>query len=124
MAEGAEKVEDAGVGAEESESASSSSSLGRSASLGGECELFLARRPLLRVSRAGEVGVAAEADLEVTELLAREAARRSDLSALSLRLLPDMDSISLSRFGWLRCSSAPISQAFRILVSFPLRITI
>jgi hypothetical protein len=93
MVDGAEKVEEAGVGAEESESASSSSSLGRCASLGGECELF--RRPLLRVSRAAEVGVAAEAGFEVTDDLAREAARRSDLSALSLRLLPDMDSITV-----------------------------
>jgi hypothetical protein len=92
MVDGAEKVEEAGVGAEESESASSSSSLGRCASLGGECEF---RRPLLRVSRAADVGVAAEAGFEVTDDLAREAARRSDLSALSLRLLPDMDSITV-----------------------------
>jgi hypothetical protein len=39
--------------------------------------------------------VAAEAGFEVTDDLAREAARRSDLSALSLRLLPDMDSITV-----------------------------
>jgi hypothetical protein len=55
--------------------------------------LFL-RLLLLRVSRTAEVGAAAEAEFEVTD--EREAARRSDLSALSLRLLPDMDSILLS----------------------------
>ena len=93
MVEGAEKVEEAGVGAEESESMSSSSSLGRCASLLGESELFL--RPILRVSPAAGVAVAAEAGCEVADEPERcEASRRRDLSSRSLRLLPDMDLIS------------------------------
>ena len=95
MVEGAEKVDEAGVGAEESESTSSSSSLGRRASLLGESEFFL--RPSLRVSPAVDVAVAAEAGWEVAdEPGRREASRRRDLSSLSPRLVPDMDLISQS----------------------------
>lgn len=92
MVEGAEKVDEAGVGAEASESTSSSSSLGRCASL-GESDLFL--RVLLRVSPAAGVAVAAEAACEgADEPGRREASRRRDLSSRSPRLVPDMDLMS------------------------------
>lgn len=93
MVEGAEKVDEAGVGAEASESTSSSSSLGRCASLLGESDLFL--RVLLRVSPAAGVAVATEAAREgADEPGRREASRRRDLSSLSPRLVPDMDLMS------------------------------
>jgi hypothetical protein len=87
--EGAEKVEEAGVGAEESESTSSSRSLGRCASFLGEFEVF--RSPILRVSPAVRVAGTAEAAWDAADESARcEACRRRDLSSLSPRLLPDM----------------------------------
>jgi hypothetical protein len=93
MVEGAEKVEEAGVGAEESESTSSSRSLGRRASFLGEFDLFLS--PVLRVSPAIRVAGAVEAGWVVADGPGRcEASRRRDLSSLSPRLLPDMDLIA------------------------------
>jgi hypothetical protein len=68
MVGGAEKVEEAGVGVEESESASSSS-LGRRALLLGEFDLFLCL--VLRAPLVTEVGVAAESACEVTDDSAR-----------------------------------------------------
>lgn len=93
MVGGAEKVDEAGVGAEESESTSSSRSPGRRASLLGESELFLS--PILRVSPPARVAGPAEAECKAAdESERREASRRRDLSSLSPRLLPDMDLIS------------------------------
>lgn len=82
-------------GAEESESTSSSRSLGRRTSFLGESELLLS--PILRASPAVRVAAAAEAEWEVADESRRcEASRRRDLSSLSPRLLPDMDLISKS----------------------------
>ena len=90
MVEGAEKVEEAGVGVDESESASSSSSPGRRASLGGECG-FLLLFLSVRAAPAARVVAAAGAACELVEESGRcEAARRSDLSSLSPRRRPDM----------------------------------
>lgn len=90
MVEGTEKVEEAGVGVDESESASSSSSPGHRASLGGESGFLLLFRSV-RAVPAARVVAAAGAACEMVEESGRcEAARRSDLSSLSPRRRPDM----------------------------------
>jgi len=100
IVQGAEKVdEEAGVGADESESTSSSSSPGRRAWLGGgESDFFLCLSVRVAPPAAGRVAAAAEAACEMAGEFGRcEAARRSDLSSLSPRRRPDMDLISLVR---------------------------
>jgi hypothetical protein len=87
MVVGAEKVDEAGVGAEASESMSSSSSPGRRAWLVGECKFLV----LCRVLRPS-LPLAASAGEAVTP----DECSRSDLSSLPPRLRPDMDSLSLT----------------------------
>lgn len=94
MVEGAEKREEAGVGVEESESKSFSSSTERRALSLGKGRVCPSM--VLRDSLAADGALAAASMREVTDDLARcEAARRDVLTSLPRRVVLDMGSMPL-----------------------------